>query len=92
MAQHVNPPTNAGGTGDVNSIPGSGKSPGGGNGILLQYSFLGNPTDGGVWWAAVHGVTKSQTRLSTHSLSIRNSYTKWIGTGKIRFATDFAVI
>ena len=35
-----------------------------GNGIPLQYSCLENPTDGGAWWAAVHGVAKSQTRLS----------------------------
>ena len=34
------------------------------NGTPLQYSCLENPTDGGAWWAAVHGVTKSQTRLS----------------------------
>ena len=34
------------------------------NGTLLQYSCLENPMDGGAWWAAVHGVTKSQTRLS----------------------------
>ena len=35
-----------------------------GNGTPLQYSCLGNPTDGGTWWAAVHGVAKSWTRLS----------------------------
>ena len=35
-----------------------------GNGTPLQYSCLENPMDGGTWWAAVHGVTKSQTRLS----------------------------
>ena len=35
-----------------------------GNGTLLQYSCLANPMDGGAWWAAVHGVAKSQTRLS----------------------------
>ena len=35
-----------------------------GNGTPLQYSFLENPMDGGAWWAAVHGVAKSQTRLS----------------------------
>ena len=35
-----------------------------GNGTPLQYSCLENPTDGGSWWAAVHGVTRSQTRLS----------------------------
>ena len=36
----------------------------GGNGTPLQYSCLENPTDGGAWWATVHGVAKSQTRLS----------------------------
>ena len=46
------------------SIIGSGRSPGGGNGNLLQYSYLGNPTDRGVWWAIVLGVAKSQTWLS----------------------------
>ena len=50
-----NPPVNAGDTG---SIPGSGRSPGGGNGHPLQYSCLENPMDRGAWWAAVHGVTK----------------------------------
>ena len=35
-----------------------------GNGTPIQYSCLENPTDGGAWWAAVHGVAKSQTRLS----------------------------
>ena len=38
--------------------------PGGGNDSLLQYSCLGNPIGRGVWWATVHGVTKSQTWLS----------------------------
>ena len=50
--------------GDLGLIPGSGRSPGGGNGNPLQYSCLENPMDRGTWWAAVHGVTKSQTRLS----------------------------
>ena len=44
-------------------IPGSGRSPGEGNGNLLQYSCLGNPMDRGTWWATVHGIAKSQTRL-----------------------------
>ena len=35
-----------------------------GNGTPLQYSYLGNPMEGGAWWATVHGVTKSQTQLS----------------------------
>ena len=39
-------------------------SPGEGNSTPLQYSCLKNPMDGGAWWAAIHGVTKSQTRLS----------------------------
>ena len=50
-----NPPANAG---DVGLIPGSGRSPGEGNGNPLQYSCLGNPMDREAWWATVHGVTK----------------------------------
>ena len=50
--------------GDLGSIPGSGRSPGEGNGNPLQYSCLENPMDGGAWWATVHGVAKSWTRLS----------------------------
>ena len=47
--------------GDASSIPGSGRSPGGGNGNTLQYSCLKNPMDIGPWWATVHGVATSQT-------------------------------
>ena len=43
-------------TGDAGLIPGSGRSPGGGNGNPLQNSWLGNPTDRGAWWATIHGV------------------------------------
>ena len=50
--------------GDPGSIPGSGRSPGEGNGNPLQYSCLDNPMDRGAWWATVHGVAKSRTRLS----------------------------
>ena len=50
--------------GDPGSIPGSGRSPGEGNGNPLQYSYLENSMDGGAWWAIVHGVAKSRTRLS----------------------------
>ena len=46
--------------GDVSLLPGSGKSPGEGNGNPLQYSCLGNSMDREAWWATVHGVTKSQ--------------------------------
>ena len=44
--------------GDLGSIPGLGRSPGGGHGDSLQYSCLNNPTDRGTWWVTVHGVTK----------------------------------
>jgi len=47
--------------GDLGLIPGSGRSPGEGNGNPLQYSCLENPMDRGAWWATVYGVTKSQT-------------------------------
>ena len=50
--------------GDLGSIPESGRSPGEGNGNPLQYSCLENPMDGGAWWATLHGVAKSGTRLS----------------------------
>ena len=55
-----NPPANAGGVG---LIPGLGRSPVG-NGNQFQYSCMENAMDRGAWWAAVHGVTESQTRLS----------------------------
>ena len=50
--------------GDLGSIPGSGRSPGEGNGNPLHYSCLENPMDGGDLWATVHRVAKSRTRLS----------------------------
>ena len=53
-----NPPANAGDVRDVGSIPGSGRSPGVGNGNPLQYSCLENPMDRGAWWATVRGVAK----------------------------------
>ena len=46
------------------SIPGLGRSPGGGNGNSLQYSCLENPMDRGAWRATVHGIAKSQAQLS----------------------------
>ena len=54
-----NPPVNAGDIRDTGSIPGSGRSAGGGHGNPLQYSCLENPMDRGAWQAAVHRVTKS---------------------------------
>ena len=51
-------------SGDLGSIPGSGRSPGEGNDNPLQYSCLENSMDKGAWWAIAHGVTKSGTRPS----------------------------
>ena len=57
------PPANAGDASDVGSIPGSGRSPGVGNGNLLKYSCLENSVDRGAWQATVHGVAKILTGL-----------------------------
>ena len=54
-----NQPGNAGDIRDMGSIPGSGRSPGGGHGNPLQYACLENPMDRGAWTATVHGVAKS---------------------------------
>ena len=56
-----NLPANAGDRRDAGSVPGSGRSPGGGNGNPLQYFYLENLMDGGAWQVTVHGATKSQT-------------------------------
>ena len=56
--------------GDLGSIPGSVRFPGEGNGNPLQYSCLENPTDGGAWQVTVHGVAKSQTRLSDFTFTL----------------------
>jgi len=56
-----NPPANAIDIRDASSVPGWGRYHGGGHGDPLLYSCLENPMDRGTWWAAVHGVTQSQT-------------------------------
>ena len=63
-----NLPVNAGDVRDVGSIPGLGRSPGGGRGNLLQYSCLENPMDRGAGWFTVHQVAKSQTKLKWLSM------------------------
>ena len=67
-----NPPADVG---DVGLIAGLERAPRVGNGNPLLYSCLENSMDGGAWWATVHGVAKSRTRLSdfTHSLILINS-------------------
>ena len=69
------PPANAG---DAGSIPGSGRSSGGGYGNPLLYSCLENPMDRGVWRATVHGVTESRTQLSTcaRMLALTHTHTR----------------
>ena len=63
-----NPPAKAGETRDVGGpIPGSGRSPGVGNGSPFQYSCLENPMDRGAWQTTIHGIAKSWTWLRTHT-------------------------
>ena len=68
-----NPPANAGDTRDTGSIPGSGRSPGVGNGNPLQYFCLGNPMDREAWRARAHEAAKSRTQLSSHTYTIMST-------------------
>ena len=83
-----NPPANAG---DSGSIPGMGRSPGEGNGNPLQDSCLGNPMDRGAWWATVHGVTKSRTRLNMHTQQQFSTYFKILGKSNLLSKKSFHV-
>ena len=81
------PSANAGDIRDAGAIPGSGRSPGGGLGSPLQYSCLENSMDRGAWWATVHGIAKSWTRLKRrstlmHSVSLvlRMQVYPWLNT------------
>ena len=67
-----NPPANAGDIRDVDSLPGLGRSLGGGHGNPLRYSCLENPMDRGAWWATVHRVAQSRTQLRQLS-----TYHRW---------------
>ena len=70
-----NPLASAGDIRDKGSIPGSGRSPGVGNGNPLQYSCLENSMDRGAWRAKVHGASESDT--NDHSTAQRNSMMVW---------------
>ena len=83
-----NQPANVGDVRDLGSISELGRYPGGGNGNPLRYSCLENSKDRGTWQSITHGVTKSQTWLSTHS----NKFSKgrwwknyiWVGNNFIK--------
>ena len=60
-----NPPVNAGDITHLGSIPGWGRSPGGGHGNPFQYSYLENPMDRGVWSATVHRIAESEPTETT---------------------------
>ena len=67
---------------DMGSLPGSGRSPGGGHGDPLQYSCLENPMERGAWQATVHRVEKSQTRLKQLSMHGHNGRSEERRVGK----------
>ena len=69
-----NPPANAGDVRDIGLIPGSGRSPGGGNGNRLQSSCLQDPMDRGAWQTTVQGVSGNQTQLKQHGMHAMSMY------------------
>ena len=71
-----NQPADAADAGDVGLIPGTGRSPRERNGNPLQYPHLENPMYREAWWATVHGVTESQTQLSTPAQSVSRGHTR----------------
>ena len=73
-------PTNAGDIRTVGSASGWRRSPGGGRGNPLQYSCLENPMDRGAWWATVHGVVGSRTRLSNFTYLLTYTYAILVAT------------
>ena len=82
-----NPSANAGDIRNMDSIPGSGRSPGGEDGSPLQYSCLENPMDRGAWQDTIHRVAKSQTRLkplSTHVHAVNMLDVNTLRTGQVQ--------
>ena len=74
-----NSAASAGDSRDVALIPGSGRTPGEGNGNSLQYSWLENPLHRGAWQVTVLGAAKNQTRLSTHTVHGRKEECLLVG-------------
>ena len=74
--------------GDTGSIPGSGRSRGGGNGNSLQYSCLGNPMDRGAWQAAVHGVAKESDMSEQLSARTHGKRTGWRREARLTIAVE----
>ena len=72
--------------GDPGSIPGLGRSLGEGNGTPLQYSCWENPMDGGAWWATVHGVAKSWTRLSNFTFTFMGKIIRQCQLGRLKIS------
>ena len=72
-----NPPANAGDTRDLDSVPGLGRSPGGGHGNPLRYSYLESPMDRGAWWATVDRVAESDTTEATQHTHMHISLKPW---------------
>ena len=66
-----NPPANAGDKRNLGSIPGSGRTPGGGRGNPHQYSYLDSPMNRGAWWATVHGAAESDMATATSHARMR---------------------
>ena len=79
-----NLPANAGDKRDAGSVPGLGRSPGGGHGNPLQYSCLENHMDRESWWATVHGVAKSWTRVTEHiHMNSEPGKARWLAKGNL---------
>ena len=83
-------PARAGGTRDLGTIPGSGRSPGEGNGNPFQFSCLGHPMNGGAWWATICGVPKSGTRLSIHTHYALSAKKSIIAPFLLHYSLSFA--
>lgn len=84
-----NPPASVGEVRDVGSIPGSGRSPGGGHGDPLQYFCLKNPTDRGTWRATVRGIAELHTTEPAHTHTTQAVITEVAGMGQASHGRGF---